>query len=47
MEKIKEKEIHLKYFPTFDDLKNKVNEIPDIFDNAKMKFFRYLDFIMR
>lgn len=33
--KIKEKGIHLKYFPTFDDLKIKVNEMLDIFENAK------------
>ena len=33
--KIKEKGIHLKYFPTFDDLKNKVNEMLDIFEDAK------------
>ncbi len=33
--KIKEKGIHLKYFPTFSDLKNKVNEMLDIFDDAE------------
>lgn len=33
--KIKEKGIHMKYFPTFDELKGKVNEMLDIFDNAK------------
>lgn len=33
--KIKEKGIHLSYFPTFDDLKNKVNEMLLLFKNAK------------
>lgn len=33
--KIKDKGIHLKYFPTFEDLKNKVNEMLNIFDDAK------------
>jgi len=33
--KIKEKGIHLKYFPTFEDLKDKVNEMLNIFDDAK------------
>jgi transposase len=33
--KIKEKGIHLKYFPTFDDLQNKVNEMLNIFDDAR------------
>jgi transposase len=33
--KIKEKGIHMKYFPTFDDLKNKVNDMLDVFDDAK------------
>ena len=33
--KIKEKGIHLKYFPTFDDLKGKVNEMLNIFDDAE------------
>lgn len=33
--KIKEKGIHLCYFPTFDDLKNKVNEMLNLFGNAK------------
>ncbi len=33
--KVKEKGIHLCYFPTFDDLKTKVNEMLDLFKNAK------------
>lgn len=33
--KVKEKGIHLCYFPTFDDLKNKVNDMLDIFKVAK------------
>lgn len=33
--KIKEKGVHLKYFPTFEDLKDKVNEMLNIFDEAK------------
>lgn len=33
--KVKEKGVHLCYFPTFDDLKNKVNEMLDLFGNAK------------
>ncbi len=33
--KIKEKGIHMKYFPTFDNLKNKVNDMLDVFDDAK------------
>ncbi len=33
--KIKEKGTHLKYFPTFDGLKDKVNEMLNIFDDAK------------
>lgn len=33
--KIKERGVHLCYFPTFDDLKNKVNEMLDFFKDAK------------
>jgi transposase len=33
--KIKEKGVHMKYFPTFDDLKSKVNDMLDVFDDAK------------
>ena len=33
--KIKISGTHLTYFPTFDDLKNKVNEMLDIFSDAK------------
>lgn len=33
--KIKEQGTHLNYFPTFDDLKDKVNEMLDIFADAK------------
>jgi len=33
--KIKQKGIHLHYFPTFDDLINKVHEMLDIFSDAK------------
>lgn len=33
--KVKEKGIHLCHFPTFDDLKNKVNEMLSLFKNAK------------
>jgi transposase len=33
--KVKEKGIHLCYFPTFDDLKRKVNEMLHLFKNAK------------
>ena len=33
--KVKEKGVHLCYFPTFDDLKNKVNEMLDLFGHAR------------
>jgi transposase len=33
--KIKQKGIHLCYFPTFDDLKNKVNEMLHLFEDSK------------
>ena len=33
--KVKEKGIHLCHFPTFDDLKSKVNSMLDFFKNAK------------
>jgi transposase len=33
--KVKEKGIHLCYFPTFDDLKDKVNEMLDLFEKAR------------
>ena len=33
--KIQEQGTNLNYFPTFDDLKNKVNEMLDIFSYAK------------
>ncbi len=33
--KIKEKGVHMKYFPTFDDLKNTVDEMLDLFDNIR------------
>lgn len=33
--KVKEKGVHLCYFPTFDDLKNKVNEMLHFFKDAK------------
>jgi len=33
--KVKEKGTHLHYFPTFDALKDKVEEALDLFDNAK------------
>lgn len=33
--KIKEKGIHLKFFPTFEELEKKVNEMLDIFDDAQ------------
>jgi len=33
--KIKVSGTHLTYFPTFDDLKNKVRDMLDIFSNAK------------
>jgi transposase len=33
--KVKQKGIHLSYFPTFDDLKNKVNEMLSLFRDAK------------
>ena len=33
--KVKQKGIHLNYFATFDDLKSKVNEMLNLFDNVK------------
>lgn len=42
--KIKEQGIHLKYFPTFDDLKGKVNEMLDIFENAKQEILPLFGF---
>lgn len=42
--KIKEKGIHLKYFPTFDDLKNKVNQMLDIFEDAKREVLALFGF---
>jgi len=33
--KIKEKGVHMKYFPTFGDLKNTVDEMLDLFDNIR------------
>jgi transposase len=33
--KVKEKGVHLCYFPTFEDLKNKVNEMLNLFKNSK------------
>ena len=42
--KIKEKGIHLKYFPTFDDLKNKVIEMLDIFSNSKQEVLALFGF---
>ena len=33
--KIKEKGVHMKYFPTFEDLKNTVDHMLDIFDDVK------------
>ena len=33
--KIKKTGIHLCYFPTFGDLKNKVNEMLDLFQDSK------------
>jgi transposase len=33
--KVKEKGIHLHYFPTFESLKEKVHETMSFFDNAK------------
>jgi transposase len=44
--KIKEKGTHLQYFPTFDDLKNKVHEMLNIFSDAKkevMPLFGFYD----
>lgn len=35
--KVKEQGIHLCFFPTFDDLKNKVNEMLNLFKNAKQE----------
>ena len=42
--KIKEKGTHLSYFPTFDDLKGKVNEMLDIFENAKKEVLSLFGF---
>ncbi len=33
--KIKEKGVHMKYFPTFDDLRNTVDNMLDVFDNIR------------
>lgn len=35
MEKVKEQGIYMCYFPTLDDLKSKVNEMLDLFKEAK------------
>jgi len=45
--KIKEQGIHLKYFPKFDSLKNKVNEMLDIFSDAKNEVLSLFGFYDR
>lgn len=42
--KIKEKGIHLKYFPTFEALKDKVNEMLNIFSDAKKEVLALFGF---
>ena len=42
--KIKEKGTHLTYFPTFDALKNKVNEMLDLFGNVKQEVLSLFGF---
>jgi hypothetical protein len=42
--KIKEKETHLHYFPTFESLKNKVNEALIRFDDLKGEVLSFLAF---
>jgi transposase len=42
--KVKEKGIHLCYFPTFDDLKNKVNEMLDLFEDTKNEVWSLFGF---
>jgi len=41
---IKEKETHLHYFPTFESLKNKVNEALIRFDDLKGEILSFLAF---
>lgn len=42
--KIKEKGIHMKYFPTFDDLQSKVNEMLGLFDDVKKEVLALFGF---
>jgi len=42
--KMKEKGIHLCYFPTFEDLKEKVNEMLDLFSDAKSEVLALFGF---
>jgi transposase len=42
--KVKEKGTHLKYFPTFEDLKNKVSEMLGIFEKAKEEVLALFNF---
>ena len=42
--KIKEKGIHLCYFPTFEDLKNKVNEMLSLFGDSKKEVLSLFGF---
>lgn len=42
--KVKEKGIHLCYFPTFEDLKNKVNEMLDLFKDVKSEVLSLFGF---
>jgi transposase len=41
---IKQKGTHLHYFPTFDDLKNKVHEMIDLFEDSKKEVLRLFGF---
>ena len=45
--KIKEKETHLHYFPTFDPLKSKVYEGPVYFENIKREVLTLFGFYGR
>jgi transposase len=42
--KIKERGVHLKYFPTFDDLKSSVNDMLGLFDNVRKEVLSLFGF---
>jgi transposase len=42
--KIKEKGVHMKYFPTFEDLKNTVDQMLDLFDDVRSEVLSLFGF---